>query len=117
MPESPSRSRHSLTALPKRPSDQVLLAKLAASHFEPDREYREAEVNEELSNRLETFCEPYGIDHVTMRRLMVDSRLLMGDTAGASYHVGDVERLDAEPAQVLAEIARERKDRKDKHAD
>ena len=106
-----------LTALPRRSSDQALLAQLAASRFGPDKEYREKEVNDELARWLGTFCDPYGIDHVTMRRLMVDSRLLMRDKPGTRYRVnpGEVEGLIAEPADVLAEVERERSARKEKH--
>jgi hypothetical protein len=106
-----------LTALPKRPSDQALLAQLAASRFGPQKEYREKEVNEELARWLGTFCEPHGIDHVTMRRLMVDSRLLMRDKPGSSYRVnpGEVEEPAAEPADVLAQVEKERQARKEKH--
>ena len=106
-----------LTGLPTRPSDQALLAQLAASRFGAEKEYREKEVNEELIRWLATFCDPYGIDHVTLRRLMVDSRLLMRDKPGMSYRVNaaKVEELDAQPAQVLAEVERERAARKEKH--
>lgn len=107
-----------LTAIPKRPADQELVLQLAASRFEPGKAYRESEVNEELSRWLETFCEPFGIDHVTVRRLMVDSRLLARDKAGSTYRVVRTRtpRLDVEPAQVLAEIKAERKARKKEHA-
>lgn len=103
-----------LTAMPKRPDDQVLLARLAASQFELDRAYSEGEVNDQLSDWLDTFCAPFGIDHVTMRRLMVDSRLLMRDKAGSTYRVNPeaAEELDAEPAQVLAQARAEREARK-----
>ena len=106
-----------LTGLPKRPTDQALLTRLASSQFEPGREYREKEVNETLVAWLQTFCEPYGIDHVTMRRMLVDSRLLLRDRQGSTYRLNPAtaERLDAEPARVLAGIEVERKARKEKH--
>jgi hypothetical protein len=107
-----------LTALPKRPADQELLLQLAASRFDARKAYRESEVNGELSRWLETFCSPFGIDHVTMRRLMVDSRLMTRDRAGSSYRVsvGKTRKLQAEPAQVLAEIRAEREARKKERA-
>lgn len=107
-----------LTAVPKRPADQELLLRLAAARFDPGRTYRESDVNEELSRWLGTFCAPFGIDHVTIRRLMVDSRLLTRDKAGSTYRVvrGPARMLDADPAQVLAEIRAERKVRKTERA-
>lgn len=103
-----------LTAMPKRPSDQHLIATLAAARFDPGREYREGEVNEILEDWLATFCEPYGIDHVTLRRLLVDSRLLSRTTSGASYRVttGKIGDVDADPAAILAAIRAERESRK-----
>ena len=105
-----------LTAVPKRPADQQLLLVLAAARFESQRAYREAEVNEILKTWLETFCEPYGIDHVTLRRMLVDARLLKRPKSGASYEVDSQELGEAaamsQPAEVLAEIRSERASRK-----
>jgi hypothetical protein len=111
-----------LTALPKRPSDQVLLATLAVSRMDPDRTLTEAEVNEALVAWLDDVSEPYGIDHVTMRRLIVDSRLLNRTPSGSTYVVNDAKRgeIDAvrelNPAEVLAGIVDERDQRKRQHA-
>src|ERR1700752_3935879 len=74
-----------LTALPKRPGDQRLVALLAATRFAPGETYLEVEVNARLVAWLETISGPSGIDHVTMRRLLVDSRLLARTTSGSSY--------------------------------
>ncbi|HSN21714.1 MAG TPA: DUF2087 domain-containing protein [Usitatibacter sp.] len=107
-----------LTAMPTRPSDQQLLALLAAARFSPDRTYREADVNETLGDWIGTFCEPHAIDHVTLRRMLVDARLLSRTTSGSVYSVNR-ERLPEfeaaatiEPAAVLAEVRREREARK-----
>jgi hypothetical protein len=107
-----------LTAVPRRPADQHLLVTLAAAQFEPRKAYREAEVNETLKAWIQTFCEPYGIDHVTLRRLLVDSRLLSRTTSGSTYRInreklGETKALAAiEPAGVLAEVRSERESRK-----
>jgi hypothetical protein len=109
-----------LTAIPKRPPDQQLLLALAAARFEPGRIYREAEVNGMLEAWLLTFCEPYGIDHVTFRRMLVDSRLLARTRSGSEYQVRAVAREGSEPlpepAQVLDEMRSERESRKRRHA-
>lgn len=111
-----------LTAVPKRPSDQQLLLGLAAAQFEPQKTYREREVNEILKAWIETFCEPYGIDHVTLRRLLVDSRRLSRTTSGSTYRVNremlrEIESgARIEPAKVLAEIRDDRESRKRRRA-
>lgn len=111
-----------LTAVPKRPSDQDLLVAMAASQFEPQRTYRESEVNEKLKAWLQTFCEPFGIDHVTLRRLLVDSRLMSRTKSCSMYRVNverteETEALGAiDPVHVLAEIRVERESRKRQRA-
>ena len=111
-----------LIGVPARPGDQALLLHLAAARFEAQKAYRESEVNEMLKSWLQSFCAPFGIDHVTMRRLMVDSGLLSRDKAGSMYRInpkrtGDLDTDQAiEPAQVLAEIQSEREARKRRRA-
>jgi hypothetical protein len=112
-----------LSAVPKRPSDQHLLVALAAAQFEAGRAYTEADVNERLITWLESFCEPYGLDHVTLRRMLVDSRLLSRTKSGSAYEVDrqrvpELEALGAiDPHAVLEEIRREREARKRERAD
>jgi hypothetical protein len=111
-----------LVAVPKRPSDQELLVALAASQFETSRAYPEKEVNEKLKSWLHAFCEPFGIDHVTLRRLLVDSRLMSRTNSGSMYRINleRVGEMDAvrmvEPIDVLAEIRSERESRKRRRA-
>ena len=108
-----------LTSVPRKPSDQQVLMKLAAAQFEPGKTYRESEVNETLETWIGTFCEPYGIDHVTLRRMLVDARLLSRTTSGSTYRVNRetvAEAATIEPAQVLADIRSERESRKRERA-
>jgi hypothetical protein len=106
-----------LTAFPSRPEDEQLLLLLAARRFEPRREYREAEVNERLREWLSTFVAPFGFDHVTLRRRLVDTGLLMRDAAGSSYWtLRRVPGMDIDPAKVLAAVREERAERKRQHA-
>jgi hypothetical protein len=112
-----------LTGYPTRRADENLLLRMAAARFEAGRSYREAEVNEVLRAWLETFCAPYGIDHVTMRRRLVDTRFLVRDTAGAEYHLAPAKArelaadatLNEDPAHLLEEIRQEREVRKRQH--
>jgi len=112
-----------LTAVPKRPADQALVAMLAAARLETDREFAETEINERLEAWLDGISEPYGIDHVTLRRMVVDLRLLVRTKSGSAYRVNPekaaaLEALRAlEPAAVLADVRAERQARKQQHAD
>lgn len=111
-----------LTAVPKRPADQELLVALAASRFDASRSYLESEVNEQLRKWLPSISAPFGIDHVTLRRMLVDSRLLARTRSGSMYRInreriGEIEGvMEIEPADVLAEIRKERDMRKRRRA-
>ena len=110
-----------LTAVPKRPADQRLLVALAAAQMDADRSLLEGEVNEGLKAWLETISEPFGIDHVTLRRMLVDSRLLTRTSSGSMYQVNAarMEEIEAvrglEPVEVLAQVQNERDLRKRQH--
>lgn len=111
-----------LTGVPKRPADQLLLVALAASQIDAGKSCLESEVNERLQIWLETISEPFGIDHVTLRRMLVDSGLLTRTRSGSMYRI-NAERLgeiDAvrgvQPADVLAQVQIERNLRKQQRA-
>jgi hypothetical protein len=110
-----------LTAVPKRPGDQQLLVTLAAAQMDADRSLLESEVNERLKSWLEAISEPFGIDHVTLRRMLVDSRLLTRTSSGSMYQVNAArtEEIEAvrglEPLEVLAQVQSERDLRKRQH--
>jgi hypothetical protein len=108
-----------LTGFPSRQADHDMMVTLAGSLFEPGPEYREPEINDVLSNWLATFCAPYGIDHVTIRRTLVDRRMLVRDKAGTVYRAAAVEAFDAArtlPGDVLREIEDARALRKQQRA-
>lgn len=111
-----------LAAVPRHPADQALLVALAASRLDPDRDCAESEVNDRLKDWLETISEPFGIDHVTLRRMLVDSRLLARDTSGSTYRIdaarsGEIDALRGiDPADVIAQVRAERDERKRRHA-
>ena len=110
-----------LTAIPRRPQDQDLLALMAAARFEPGTTYREAEVNDMLTAWLATFSAPYGIDHVTLRRMMCDARLLNRTPSGSTYAVNEAKAAQIAavarfvPAEVLDAVQSERQRRKREH--
>ena len=107
-----------LTGVPKRPADQELLVALAASQIDAHRSCLESEVNERLRNWLAAISEPFGIDHVTLRRMLVDSGLLKRTSSGSMYQINagrlaEIETIRGiEPADVLAQVRDERDLRK-----
>lgn len=107
-----------LTMMPKRPSDQELMAVLAASRFDPGKTCSEAEVNEQLIAWLPCVSEEFGIDHVSLRRLLVDLRLLVRSSSGSTYRVNEAKAADLDavraidPAAIAAGIQAERSRRK-----
>jgi hypothetical protein len=107
-----------LTALPRRSRDLEVFLALAAARFEPKRAYSEREVNDRLQAWLEPFSSPFGVDHVTVRRCLVDARLLVRDKAGSTYE--RAKRVSApasvEPAEIMVEVQREREKRKRAHS-
>ena len=111
-----------LTAMPKRPADQEILLVLAASRFDAGDTYPESDVNERLKAWLATISEPFGIDHVTLRRCLVDARVLARTKAGSTYRlnaerVGQISALrNIDPARVRAELQDERDLRKRERA-
>ena len=110
-----------LTGWPRRPEDQALLVRLTAARFEAGRDYREAEVNDVVKEWLATFSAEFGIDHVTMRRALVDARLLVRDKSGALYRLDDGKQPElaqlrtVEPGAILKQVQEGREARKREH--
>ncbi|MEO8344698.1 MAG: DUF2087 domain-containing protein [Betaproteobacteria bacterium] len=68
--------------------DFVLLLAAAAAAFRPDRTYSEREVNDILRAWLSTAGTMLDVDHVELRRWLVDNRLLDRDGFGRAYAAG-----------------------------
>jgi hypothetical protein len=100
---------------PRKPRDRHILFKSIILMLETQRTYTEAELNEELRQWLSQVGQTIELDHVSLRRYLVDAGYLIRDGAGRSYQValeqtGDVlepgiETLD--PVVVLAEVERQ----------
>ncbi len=109
---------------PGREGDQHLLKGLAARRFTPGATYTEKQASDLLREWLAGFCTPRGLDHVTMRRELVDAGLLVRDKAGASYtvnaaRIGEFVADDArwlDPASIREAVRRERESRKRERA-
>lgn len=72
---------------PRRPEDQHILLLSAVLACDPLKTYTEGEVNEILRRWVSRFGENLGLDHVTLRRYLVDAGYLQRDSAGSAYRV------------------------------
>jgi len=111
--------RHNLSLGALRSSntqDFALMLAAAARAIAPDREYTEREINEILRDWLANAGSMLAVDHVELRRWLVDTRVLDRDGFGRAYRRGspdpDVRAFIAAIADVdlgsVAQSARER---------
>ncbi len=109
--------------LKKSVEDQHILFVSAVLRIEPGREYSEAELNEALKPWSATFGEGFGLDHVTLRRHLIDEGYLLRDAAGTMYMLNTddppvsfeetIAELDHE--EMLEQAQREREERRRKY--
>ncbi len=71
--------------LPKKPMDRHILLFSATLDLEPRRQYSEAALNEELRKWTALFGGNFNLDHVTLRRFLVDDGYIRRDAAGGAY--------------------------------
>ena len=83
-----------------RIADFNLMLAAAAQAFARDRSYQEREVNEILKDWLAREGSMLAIDHVELRRWLVDCRVLARDDYGRAYALG-------QPAPEIAAFASE----------
>lgn len=95
---------------PRSRSDREILFKSARLLLDGARSYGEREINAELRGWLRDVAPAIEIDHVTLRRLLVDYGHLERTADGRAYRVGFPARppafaLDVEDIDVRATIA------------
>ena len=106
---------------PRRRRDRHILLMSVVLTLDDSTLYTEKELNEALQAWLAAVGKSTGIDHVSLRRYLVDERYVTRDNAGSEYRLSDrtetgvlfelpVERLD--PAEILSEAREEAKRRK-----
>jgi hypothetical protein len=113
-----------LRHLPRKHSDARFVLALAASSLIPRQRYSEAELNERLCEWLEGFTEPRALDHVTMRRHMIDEFMLLRDIPGTSYQTNETiistiiepDVRSIIPRDVFDEVQRAKEQRRQSHA-
>lgn len=71
--------------LPRKPMDRHIVLFSATLGLEPRRRYSEAALNEELRRWTALFGDNFNLDHVTLRRYLVDDGYIRRDSAGGSY--------------------------------
>lgn len=105
---------------PRKTPDQHVLLKSAAMLLKAGRDYSETEINEPLDAWCQGPGEAIIMDHVTLRRHLVDAGYLTRDAAGHSYRLDaqttaemfapEIAALD--PAAIVRDALREREERK-----
>ena len=103
--------------LPKKPLDRHILLLSSILKLEPGRKYSEKELNEELQIWVIHFGRSFGLDHVTLRRYLIDEKVLIRDPAGGTYELAadglpytfdeSIRALDLEKLVAEAKQARE----------
>ncbi len=97
---------------PRQPRDRYILLKSMILLREPQRIHTEKEVNARLVEWVNELDQILYIDHVTLRRYLVNDEFLSRDLAGRSYwvntdEVGKLFKEEIDPVQAVEE-ARQR---------
>jgi len=105
--------------LPKKHLDRHILLISSILKLDPGRSYSEKELNEQLQIWVIHFGRSFGLDHVTLRRYLVDEKYLARDAAGGAYQLAaeglpytfdeSIRELDLEQLVAEARQARELK--------
>jgi hypothetical protein len=97
-------------AFPRRREDRQILMKSIVLLLDSRRAYTEPEINEALKDWSRDVAPAIGVDHVTLRRLLVDHGQLERSADGGIYRVGFPASpvafdLDVDEIDVRATIA------------
>lgn len=76
-------------SMPKKQLDQHVLLFSATIALDPRQSYSEKDLNALLQAWSEEFGGHFGLDHVTLRRYLVDAGYLLRDDSGAAYTLGE----------------------------
>ena len=105
--------------LPKKHLDRHILFISSILKLEPTQQYSEKELNEALQIWIIPFGRSFALDHVTLRRYLIDEKYLTRDSAGGTYELAEaglpytfdesIRKLDLEKLVSEAKQARELK--------
>jgi len=109
--------------LPKKEQDLHILFISAILNLNANREYSEAEINDELRQWTAQFGTNFGLDHVTLRRYLIDARYIQRDVAGNAYQLNlsdlpftyDNTLKNLDLGKLLEDARREREERKQRY--
>jgi len=87
---------------PRRPRDRHILSRSVVQTLDAGKDYSELQVNTALRQWLSDVGSGLGIDHVTLRRYLVDEGYLARDAQGSQYQVHPAARGQVE---FTAEVA------------
>ena len=76
-----------LIPFPARPADRAVLQKSMIRYFDPDARYSQKGVDTILKQWIQEIGRKIRVDHVTLRRLLVDDGYLERRPDGARYRV------------------------------
>ena len=79
--------------LPKKPLDRQIVLISTILGLDRSRKYSESELNGELQKWVLQFGKRYNVDHVTLRRYLIDERYIVRDNAGNAYQLVAQETL------------------------
>jgi hypothetical protein len=105
-------------SLPRRQRDRHILFRSIVQFLEARPHSSEGEINGGIGEWLSQVGEGIGVDHVTLRRYLVDARYLVRDSDGSGYCLNpegdgafefEAAVSDLDPALLVRE-ARERED-------
>ncbi len=109
--------------LPRRQLDRHVLFRSIVQTLDPSRTYTENELNLAIEAWLSEVGQNIHIDHVTLRRHLVDERYLKRDAAGAAYRLFQWQREDLfdpavsglDPGRVVREAIETREQQKKRY--
>ena len=85
-----------LSGLPRKSRDRHILLKSVALLLDKTREYSEGEINQELQSWLSNVGSSIGLDHVELRRRLIDHEYLGRCKDGSRYWVAVSSRQQME---------------------
>lgn len=108
---------------PKQRLDRHILFISSILKIDNKRQYSESELNDVLRVWTTRFGANFGLDHVTLRRFLIDEKYIKRDAAGMSYELGttdppytydqSIESVDLE--ELINEARREREHKKQQY--
>lgn len=78
--------------VPKKRHERRMLLLSTVCDLDADRSYSEAEINGHLKSWIERFGMDLSVDHVTLRRYLVDEAILDRDPSGSQYSLSHEDR-------------------------